>query len=351
MERRGVVAETSRRLSPRTLEDLQDAVRSAEGIVIHGCGELFSHFTLPTAVKRWKLNRAATASTKTEEEFFHEFGFAPSNEDLPRSVTTIDLRSFNSILEFDASDQVVRVQAGMHATNTVSFEGEDTDLPAIQDELVKKGQCLPLWTEDRSALAFTSPGYDSLGFQASLNLPHILSAQCGSWRDWILGMTIVLADGTIARVGSKAVKNVAGYDLQKLMVGERGSLAIIAELTLKTFPFRALPSPSLTFGPCYPDNRKGPARWVQRVQREFFENAVAGCFENLFIADRESATLWCSISPDEDLPRYPGDWVIRSGCSEKNVQITDPTQVRLMKIAKEIFDPTNKLNPGEWGFM
>ena len=51
--------------------------------------------------------------------------------------------------------------------------------------------------------------------------------------DLVIGMTIVLADGTIARTGGKVVKNVAGYDLHKLMTGAFGTLGIITEVTFR----------------------------------------------------------------------------------------------------------------------
>jgi glycolate oxidase FAD binding subunit len=55
----------------------------------------------------------------------------------------------------------------------------------------------------------------------------------GSLRDLVIGMTLVLADGTIARTGGKVVKNVAGYDLHKLMTGAFGTLGIITEVTFR----------------------------------------------------------------------------------------------------------------------
>jgi glycolate oxidase FAD binding subunit len=66
----------------------------------------------------------------------------------------------------------------------------------------------------------------------------------GSLRDLIIGMTIVLADGTIAKSGGKVVKNVAGYDLHKLMTGAFGTLGIITEVTFRLHP---LPKHSQSF--------------------------------------------------------------------------------------------------------
>jgi glycolate oxidase FAD binding subunit len=60
-----------------------------------------------------------------------------------------------------------------------------------------------------------------------------LRLKYGSLRDLVIGMTLVLADGTIAHTGGKVVKNVAGYDLHKLMIGAFGTLAVITEITFR----------------------------------------------------------------------------------------------------------------------
>jgi glycolate oxidase FAD binding subunit len=63
-----------------------------------------------------------------------------------------------------------------------------------------------------------------------------LRQRYGSLRDLVIGMTLVLADGTIAKSGGKVVKNVAGYDLCKLMTGSYGTLAVITEATFRLHP-------------------------------------------------------------------------------------------------------------------
>jgi glycolate oxidase FAD binding subunit len=96
---------------------------------------------------------------------------------------------------------------------------------SMQASLAKHGQFValdPLW-----------PDRATIGGIAATNDSGSLRLRYGSLRDLIIGMTIVLADGTIARSGGKVVKNVAGYDLHKLMTGAFGTLGIITEIAFR----------------------------------------------------------------------------------------------------------------------
>jgi glycolate oxidase FAD binding subunit len=96
---------------------------------------------------------------------------------------------------------------------------------SMQASLAKHGQFValdPLW-----------PDRATIGGIAATNDSGSLRLRYGSLRDLIIGMTIVLADGTIARSGGKVVKNVAGYDLHKLMTGALGTLGVITEVTFR----------------------------------------------------------------------------------------------------------------------
>src|SRR4051794_36966011 len=65
----------------------------------------------------------------------------------------------------------------------------------------------------------------------------------GGVRDLVVGMTVVLSDGTIAKSGGKVIKNVAGYDLAKLFAGSYGTLGLIASVSVRLHP---LPNRSAT---------------------------------------------------------------------------------------------------------
>lgn len=253
-----------------------------------------------------------------------------------RNGTRVSVEKLSGVVELMPADQVVVVKGG-------------TSIQLVQQELSQYGQCLPL-VEWYDGYAPTNIYEGTVGGDLSLNLPHYLEAECGNWCDWILGLTMVLADGTICKSGSHAVKNVAGYDIHKLMVGARGTLGVIAEVILRTYPVKSLPEPQVLANWLGKSCQPGTI-WFQRVDSESYESAWENAKQFYSTGYPRTNTLWCLVPPDQDLPRFPGDWVIRSGCGEMNVQINDPAQIKLMKRAKQIFDPTNKLNPGEWGFM
>jgi glycolate oxidase FAD binding subunit len=99
----------------------------------------------------------------------------------------------------------------------------------MQRLLAQHGQMValdPLWPERAT-----------VGGVLSANDSGALRGRYGSARDLVIGMTLVLADGTIAKTGGKVVKNVAGYDLHKLMIGAWGTLAVMTEVTFRLHPF------------------------------------------------------------------------------------------------------------------
>src|SRR5262249_57040986 len=61
----------------------------------------------------------------------------------------------------------------------------------------------------------------------------------GAARDLLIGVTVVRADGTVARAGGKVVKNVAGYDLGKLVAGSYGTLGLITQCAFRLHPLPA----------------------------------------------------------------------------------------------------------------
>ena len=117
------------------------------------------------------------------------------------------------ILEHEAGDLTCTVEAGVR-------------LSKLQGALADHGQRLSL----------DPPGDPTVGALLAENLSGPLRHRFGAARDLVLGVTLVLADGTIASAGGKVVKNVAGYDLARLVCGSRGRLALIARASFRLHP-------------------------------------------------------------------------------------------------------------------
>jgi glycolate oxidase FAD binding subunit len=116
----------------------------------------------------------------------------------------------------------VREHSWQDLTATV---GAGTTWAEMQRVLAQHGQQValdPLWPERAT-----------VGGVIATNDSGALRLKYGSLRDLVIGMTVVLADGTVARSGGKVVKNVAGYDLHKLMIGAFGTLAVVTEVTFR----------------------------------------------------------------------------------------------------------------------
>jgi glycolate oxidase FAD binding subunit len=98
----------------------------------------------------------------------------------------------------------------------------------LQKQLAQQKQWLPLDPifAERATLG---------GILATRNAGS-LRHRYGGVRDLCLGITLVRADGQVAKAGGRVVKNVAGYDLMKLLTGSFGTLGIVAELTMRTYP-------------------------------------------------------------------------------------------------------------------
>jgi glycolate oxidase FAD binding subunit len=124
------------------------------------------------------------------------------------------------VLEHEAGDLTCTVEAGIR-------------LSTLREALAAGGQRLSL----------DPPGDPTIGACLARRLSGPLSHRFGTPRDLVLGVTLVLGDGTISSSGGKVVKNVAGYDLGKLVCGSEGKLALIARVSLRLHP---LPRDSAT---------------------------------------------------------------------------------------------------------
>jgi glycolate oxidase FAD binding subunit len=153
------------------------------------------------------------------------WGPAPAACDL-----VADTRSMDQVLEHAAGDLVARVQAG-------------ASLGQVASVLASRGQ----------QLALDAPADATVGGVIATGTAGPRRFRYGTPRDLLIGITVVRADGTMARSGGKVVKNVAGYDLGKLFAGSQGTLGLITEAIFRLHPVP--PAAALVTGEFGPADR------------------------------------------------------------------------------------------------
>ena len=137
------------------------------------------------------------------------WGLPPTSMDL-----LLDLSGLDRVLDHQAGDLVVEVQAG-------------APLAGVQEAVGSAGQ--------RLALDETLPGA-TVGGTLATNAAGPSRMLTGTARDLLIGVTVVRADGVVAKAGGRVVKNVAGYDLGKLVVASFGTLAVVTEAYFRLHP-------------------------------------------------------------------------------------------------------------------
>ena len=128
----------------------------------------------------------------------------------------LDTAGLNGISSYEPSELVVTVKAG-------------TPLTELEAVLAEKNQCLP----------FEPPHFKpgaTVGGMVAAGLSGPARASSGSVKDFVLGVNMVNGKGEALHFGGTVMKNVAGYDVSRLMAGSMGTLGLITEVSLKVLP-------------------------------------------------------------------------------------------------------------------
>ncbi|HLH30758.1 MAG TPA: FAD-binding oxidoreductase [Terriglobia bacterium] len=247
-----------------------------------------------------------------------------------RADCAFDLKALSRITEYTPADLTIHVEAGV-------------TLDHLQRTLLENKQFLPLdpWNGPSA----------TIGGIAATNAQGPLRAS-GTIRDWIIGMRVVEVDGRVSKAGGRVVKNVTGYDLHKLYTGSLGTLAIIAEISLKlranferTATAIARFADSAAAAACLASIRKSS---LQPIACEWVgpENTVG-----LRFGDNAKAVDW-------QLKNLPpeAEWNIKEGPDEiaafddlrARYTAFEPIVVRAIGLPAQVHEIIKEYQPAEW---
>lgn len=253
-----------------------------------------------------------------------DFGRSPSDCDV---LSTLGM---SGIVDWSPEDLVVVVRAGTRVSDLLA-------------ELATKNQYIPIPPCESGLERLTAGLPGTIGGMVCANLPTRWDSWSKGIRYWVLGLTVVRANGEIARCGSKAVKNVAGYDVQKLFIGSWGTLGLITDVVLRVFALpRDLQSDdNLVFSDTKWDG--SPPFMIARAPRSRAIEYAKGLDGSDWVVDVEAGTIWSAIRRRVAPP--PDGWALYAGLGDWNG--FDPCEnVDLVTAIKSRLDPEHKFNPG-----
>ena len=200
------------------LELLQDAIDKS--IIARDADRFRVHGVAPgTVVEPRNANEAATVLRLASENGWRVECAGNGTNAFGNRRTRVDLvittRRMTDVVEYEPADLVIGVQAGM-TFDQLQRETRRNAQRLAQDPPVS----------DRSTIG----GVIATSRSGPLRYAH------GTMRDHVLGLQMVTADGRILQLGGRVVKNVAGYDLVRLMVGSAGTLGLITSAYLRLKP-------------------------------------------------------------------------------------------------------------------
>ena len=137
----------------------------------------------------------------------------------------LDTRTLNGVISYEPTELVVTVGSG-------------TPLAELEALLAEQGQCLAFepphfaWSQADAR----EPNAATVGGMVAAGLAGPSRASVGGVRDYVLGVKLINGLGQHLTFGGQVMKNVAGYDVSRLMVGARGTLGLLTEISLKVLP-------------------------------------------------------------------------------------------------------------------
>ena len=278
----------------------------------------------------------------------------------PVAGEVLDSRVHRGIVHYDPVELILTARAG-------------TPLAQVEAALAAQGQYLPFEPPHLGAQA-------TLGGCIATGLSGPRRPWAGPARDYVLGTRVLTATGKVLRFGGEVMKNVAGYDVSRLMVGAQGTLGLITEISLKVLPQPAACA-GLALEMPLPHAFAKLARWGRQplpltaacwsagrlyLRLEGGERSVAAARSRLggdsvdssFWQDlreqrlpvfqpRAGSALWRLALPANvpELTQIPGDWLYDWGGTQRWLQ-TSATATEIRQTAQSLGGHATCLTPG-----
>jgi len=197
--------------------------------------------------------------------------------------TPLDVTGHHGIVSYEPTELVITARAGTTLTEIESTLAEKNQMlafepPHFADRIEARGA-----SQGGPGIAFGPKA--TLGGTIACNLSGPRRPYAGSARDFVLGTRIINGKGEILKFGGQVMKNVAGFDVSRLMAGSHGTLGVLLEVSLKVMPIPAQEI-TLTF-------QMGPDEAIRRM------NIWAGQPLPLSAAARSGETLYIRLSGSE----------------------------------------------------
>jgi glycolate oxidase FAD binding subunit len=285
----------SKVIKPESINDLADAIKTERGAVV-------------------------PLGAQTQIDF---------GNPLRRADRVVDLTGLRRITEYNPADLTIHVEAGV-------------TLRELQNTLLENNQFLLLnpW----SGADATIGGIAAINAQGPFR-------PVGTVRDWIIGMKVVDITGQISKAGGRVVKNVTGYDLHKLYTGSLGTLAVIAEVSLKLrAKFRRMAT-----AVAHPGNADAAAQLASSIRKAPLQPVSCewiGPENDVWVrfAEDPGAVEWQL----KHLP--PADWTILEGDEEaaawENLRLQyermKPVIIRVIGLPATVHEIIREYRPTAW---
>jgi D-lactate dehydrogenase (cytochrome) len=238
----------------------------------------------------------------------------------------LDVTRLNAIVAIHPADLQATVQAGVTRS-------------ALNRAAAEHGLQFPV-----------DPGADAtLGGMAATNASGTTTVRYGGMRVQVLGLEVVLADGSVIRPGSRTVKTSAGYDLRGLFVGSEGTLGVITELTLRLY---GLPEQLVAVRAAFPDVGAAcraavaligagvPLIRVELVDGETM--AAVNAYKETAYAEQPS--LFIEVESGLDAVREVAEW---EGCTSFEAETTQEGRTQLWDARHNVFFALAAQSPGK----